>query len=276
MTNEFSPAFSTAFDAELLAGCECENCVPWDACMDCCAEWDDLDPSLQCRATVLAWSTLRGLTGGQVGNCPVVMRPCLTPPCNICNANWMNPMIVGGDWFNIPCGCTNECSCERLCEIVLPGPVAELTSVLLDGNELPLGLFRIDNGNRLVRQDGECWPSCQDMTRPLGDPGTLGIEYVPGIKPNAAGLWAAGVLACEFSKACAGGKCRLPAAVTSVARQGVTFDFSQGMFPNGQTGIREVDAYILSVNPNGLKGPSLVYSPDLPQAKHRYTTWAGV
>src|SRR5262245_27247636 len=111
------------------------------------------------------------------------------------------------------------------------------------------------------------------MNLPLGEPGTLGITYIPGIVPDAAGLWAAGILACEFAKACSGQKCRLPSSVTSVTRQGVTYMMGTSMYPNGLTGIREVDAYLISVNPYGVTVPSLVWSPDVSWAKHRYTTW---
>jgi hypothetical protein len=47
-------------------------------------------------------------------------------------------------------------------------------------------------------------------------------------------------------------------------------EFSTGMFPDGMTGIREVDAYLTSINPNALRQPSRVWSPDLPG--HRFTT----
>ena len=80
------------------------------------------------------------------------------------------------------------------------------------------------------------------------------------------------MLACEFAKACTGGKCRLPSSVTSIARQGVTMTISSGMFLGGQTGIREVDAYVVSVNPNAQVMPPVVWSPDVPWAKHRYLT----
>jgi hypothetical protein len=250
------------------------SCVPYEPDYACCEGWDELTPELQERATTLAWDTLRALSGGQVGSCPVTMRPCLGPPCTVCNpgGTWMMPFIRDGNWYNAVCG-IDPCSCERLCEIVTPGPIAMLTEVLLDGTELPLNEFRVDNGNHIVREDGECWPSCQNMNLALGEDGTLGITYVPGIIPDAAGLWAAGVLACEYSKACTGGKCRLPSAVTSISRQGVAFTMSTTMFPDGMTGIREVDAYLSSVNPNALRTPSLVWSPDLPSTRHRYTTW---
>jgi hypothetical protein len=250
------------------------TCVPWIMETACCDGWDAVEPELQERAETLAWATLRALSGGRLGACPVTMRPCLSAPCEVCCDwwnGWMRPTVVAGEWVNCACG-SPECSCEQMCEIVTPGPIAALLAVTLDGAEVPLDAFRVDNGNRIVRQDGECWPSCQNMGAALGEAGTLGISYVPGIVPDEAGLWAAGVLACEFSKACTGAKCRLPSSVTSIARQGVSFTMSGGMFENGMTGIREVDAYLTAINPHALLSPSLVWSPDMGSQKHRYQT----
>jgi hypothetical protein len=251
--------------------------------MSCCPDWGDLDDDLLCRAIDLAWMTLRSLSGGLVGNCPVLVRPCLSAPCSACaDGPLLNPRIVQtGDcescWTNAPACGGDGCSCGTLSEIVLPGLVAEVWQVRIDGVALPVTSYRVDNGNRLVRTDGKAWPSCQYMDRDVtsADPvvaqGTMGVWYVPGIKPTAAGLWAAGVLTCEFSKACSGGKCRLPSSVTSIARQGVSMDISTGMFPDGMTGIREVDAYLTSINPYAHRTPPRVWSPDLPA--HRFTTW---
>ena len=251
------------------------GCVPFDIDTGCCDNWDTIAPEVQDRAIQLAWSTLRTLTGGRVGNCPVLIRPCLSPPCDYCAAEWVSPRIYHGEWLNVVCG-RDRCSCARMCEIVLPGPVAEVLEVAWSGEALPLSAFRIDNGNRLVRTDGECWPACQRMDLPLGAPCTLGVTYVPGVLPGATGEWAAGVLACEYTKACSGAKCRLPSSVVAVSRNGVTMEMDAGMFSGGFTGIREVDAYILSVNPHLLRTPPKVWSPDLEPALGRYETWPRV
>jgi len=244
----------------------------WEADMACCTEWETIDPSVQARASALAWSTIRNLSGQRTGNCPVKIRPCLTAPCDCCNGNWMSPAIIDGQWVNCICGNTS-CSCGQVCEIIFPGSVARIDKVDLGGVEVPLTAFRIDNTNRLVREDGMCWPACQDMGAPEGAPNTLTITYVPGIDPGPSGAWAAGVLACEFAKACSGAKCRLPSSVTAIARQGVSMTMQASMFENQQTGIREVDAYLLSVNPAHLLQPSLVWSPDLVTSGHRYPSW---
>jgi len=154
----------------------------------------------------------------------------------------------------------------------MPGPVAGILQVAFDGVALPLDAFRVDNLHRIVRVDGACWPSCQNMNAPLTEPGTLGITYIPGIVPDSSGLWAAGVLACEFSKACSGLKCRLPASVTTISRQGVSMTMSQQLWEGGKTGIREVDAYLMAINPHAHLIPPMVWSPDVPWAKHRYAT----
>jgi hypothetical protein len=246
------------------------GCVPFDPDRACCDEWDGLAPELQERADSLAWSTLRALSGGQVGNCPVVVKPCLAQPCNPCTERWgqvwstgpwMTPYIRDGNWHNCTCA-GKECNCERLCDIVMPGPVAAILQVSVGGCAMPLETFQVINGHRIARTDGECWPACVDLT----------MTYIPGIVPDEGALWAAGVLACEFSKACSGSKCRLPSSVTSLVRQGVSFTMEASAFPGGMTGIREVDAYLVSVNPNGLKLPPMVWSPDVPWAKHRYLT----
>jgi len=255
------------------------SCVPFEPDYACDDAWVDLTPELQERATDLAWSTIKTLSGGRLGNCPVIVRPCIGPPCNVClewqnaldpHRGWVKVGLRAGEWLNCICG-TPECSCERLCEIVMPGEVAGVLQVVLDGAELPLSSFRVDNGNRIVRTDGACWPSCQNMNAALGEVGTLGITYLPGIIPDSSALWAAGVLASEFAKACTGGKCRLPSSVTSIARQGISMTLGT-MFEGGLTGIREVDAWLLSINPHGLRVPPMVWSPDVSWAKHRYQT----
>jgi len=150
-----------------------------------------------------------------------------------------------------------------LSEVVFPGRVAEVVGVLLEGEVFPPFKYRLDHNNRLLRTDGLKWPACQDMRLPEKAKGAFAVHYIPGIKPTGAGLWAVGVLSYEFSKACTGEKCRLPSSVTSISRQGVSMQFDNTMFSNGLTGIREVDAYILSVNPNKIKIPPRVWSPDV-------------
>lgn len=242
------------------------TCSPYALDAACCQEWVDLSVDLQERAASLAWATMRTLTGGLVGGCPVSLRPCEAVKCDPCIQ--AGPVLTqGGQWVNVArCG-GDGCSCEPLSEVVLPGRVAEVTAVTLDGVALTPGVdYRLD-GNRLLRLGGLTWPMCQDMTLPNDAVGAFTVTYVPGLKPDAAGLWAVGVLACEFAQACQGGKCRLPSSVQTITRQGVSMSFDNTMFSNGLTGIREVDAYILSVNPHRMRTPTKVWTPDAGHAR---------
>jgi len=253
-----------------------------------CPDWDTYPPEQQERSVLMAWETLRSLTGYRVGNCPVTVRPCregcggwptyATYPVQG-SGNWagaiggMMPTVIDGDWYNIGCGCgMNNCSCVNVCEVVLTGEVASIDEVTQDGVVVDPTAYRVDNGNRLVRTDGECWPLCQDMTKPLTDSGTFGVTFTPGVPTNVWIEQAAAVLACEFAMAVSGAKgCRLPSNVTRVVRQGVTLDLTQAPFPGGLTGLREVDTLISRYNPYALKTPSVVYSPDINRG--RVTTW---
>ena len=244
------------------------------------------------RAEALAWYTLASLTAFQIGVCATLIRPC-TARCGAAGT-WMAssvegagyhynalpltrvgsfvPHLAGGVWVNA-CGCASsaDCSCTSLCEAILPGPVGGIESVSVDGVTLPPTAYRVDNGNRLVRTDGECWPSCQDLSSDDRDVG-FWVSYYRGSAPNTLTTYAAGVLANEFFKACSDKKCRLPSNVSQVTRQGVSYQVVAGSFPGGFTGIHEVDAVIRIYNPFGLTVPPRVVSPDTPTP--RQTTWA--
>lgn len=244
------------------------TCVPFEPNMACSDDWDDYDDDVKLRAKSLAWSTIRVLTGGQVGSCPVDLRPCFDGSCDRCADAII--AISGPTHDDLArARMSGRCSCCTINEIVMPGTVAAITEVNVDGYRIDPQLFRVDNGNRLVRQDGRGFPSCQNMNAPYGHFGSFTVRYVPGQLPTAAGLWAVGLLADEFASACLGSKCRLPSRVRSIARQGVSMELAAGMFDTG-TGVPEADAYIETVNPNDLRTAPTVYSPDL--AKHRFTT----
>lgn len=279
-TNEFSLAFSSAFDAldEIepppfippYMGC------PWPVDPACLAgDWDDLDQTVKDRAVALASVTLHRLTGYRVNNCPITVRPCKAGCAGgavsyyAYGANgWMNPHIgLSGTWIN-SCGCNTDCSCVVLCEVDLPAPVGEVREVKADGQIVSPNDYRLD-GNRLVWTGAdECpWPTCQDLSKPDTEPGTFSVTYLNSYPVDGLGAYAAGILAMEYARACSGGKCRLPAGTVSVARQGVSFEIAAGSFPGGLTGIREVDAFIAVWNPQGLRQQVRVWSPDLHQPR---------
>lgn len=261
------------------------SCVPdWDA-------WEiepdpEADPPVEGvpkytdeqkeRAEALAGQTLRFLTGYRVGGCPVTVRPCREgcswrtwqtyPVRGVASqgAPWF-PVNFAGSWLNIGCGCGGGgCSCSRVSEVRLHGPVGGITEVKVDGEILTANVdYRLDSGGRLVRLGGVDWPLCQDLNLADTEDGTWSVTYTAGYPVDGLGAWVAGILAGEYVRACTGGECRLPTGVTQIVRDGVSMTIAPGAFPENRTGIAEVDSWVARWNPAGLRGASVVMSPDV-------------
>src|SRR5262245_6577692 len=243
------------------------------ACLD--DEWTNLDDTVKALSVDLASATLRRLTGYRVGGCPITVRPCKQSCRDLLFPSYYDMLSYGqgvsfwphigqaGLWVN-SCGCRTDCSCEALCEIALPSPVGPVYAVKVDGDDIDPDDYRVDGSTLVWVGDATCpWPTCQDLTQPDTEPGTFAITYLNAYPVDVMGAYACGVLANEFAKACSGKKCRLPANVTAVTRQGVSFEIAAGSFPGGMTGIREVDTFIGLWNPRGLQQSAQVWSPDL-------------
>jgi hypothetical protein len=247
------------------------------ACFD--DDWEALDPPTKARASALASATLHRLTGYRVGGCPLTVRPCKKG----CAGPWPSyydrytlsgflgafwPQNWGGVWVN-SCGCNTDCGCDALCEIALPPPVGEVYEVKLNGGIVVADQYRVD-GNMLVwvgDQSGCPWPACQDLAAADTEPNTFSVTYLNSYPVDQLGAYACAVLAMEYAKACIGNSCQLPSGVTSVVRQGVSFEVATGAFPGGVTGIREVDSYIALWNPEGIRQAPTVWSPDMPRVR---------
>lgn len=261
-------------------------CVPPDTDWSC--RWteeelegqreDEVMGAMIERAEAFAWSLLAALTNYRIGTCPITVRPCAArcaPPGSYWTAparrgsggslavgriGMFNPYISGGRWFNA-CGCGGgDCGCSSLSSVILPGPVGSITEVWLDGVLLDPSQYRVMNGDRLVRVDGEPWPACQDMA--ASDHEGFSVSYYRGAAPNVMTRAAAGVLANEFLLSCEGSECRLPANLTRASRGGESYEFQPQDFSGADLGIPEVSAIVRIYNPNGLKSPVIVASPD--------------
>jgi hypothetical protein len=249
-------------------------------------EIDSLDPDIKMRSEAIAWSVLSALTGYRASICPVTIRPCakrcalgtwdVAPAQSGDLGVWGTgggPYISGGSWYNA-CGCAgpSDCSCTSLCEVILPGEVGEIVEIWMDGALVPPEEYRVDDGRKVVLVNGECFPSCQDMSIAAPGFGGVWITYYPGVAPNDLLRYAAGILASEFYLACSGKDCRLPNGVTNVTRAGMTMEIPTGLFTDNITGITEVDAIIRIYNPYGLKSRPRVMSPD--RSRGRINTWS--
>lgn len=264
--NEFSDAFSLAFDAD-----SAPRCIEVDWSCMAQEEFDALTPAQVERAELLAQAAIQTLTGHQVGNCPRYIRPCLAG----CITSYgpdspVAPYIRDGNWYNA-CGCRPaDCSCSMLERVIFNDKVASIDGVWIDGVLQDPSNYRVDNDRELVRMGGDLWPTCQDMSLPAAE-AKMVVKYTPGAKMDRLGAFAAGMLAQQFAYACTGQECRLPSYVQSMSRDGVTMDFSEGVFPGNRTGIDEVDIWVASWNPYQVKSPARVFSPDA--MPHRQTTW---
>lgn len=139
----------------------------------------------------------------------------------------------------------------------LPRPdVTAITTVTLDG--VTFTEYRRD-GNWAVRTDRRGWPMCNS---------TL-ITYAYGRPVPAGGRLAAITLATELGKAFAGKACALPARVTSVTRQGVSFTAleSLAVLKDGFVGIHSVDLWLQKVNPGNVSTAPMIWSPDITEAR---------
>jgi hypothetical protein len=223
------------------------------------ANADALDPAVKLLSERYAVACLTMLTLQRVGGAPVTILPATTARVTGWYGYW--EALGAGEFFPVYPSAydlqrwTNLVRTEAL---TLPGPVGQIVEVRVNNTVLDPAAYRVEDGQYLIRIDGEDWPN--DLT------GAFSVTYYNSHPVDEVGRHAAGVLAWEWSKLITGGKnCRLPSSVTNVSRQGLTFEVARGMFPEGMTGLPEVDAYILLWNPFGLRARPRVYSRDLPQ-----------
>lgn len=224
----------------------------------------DLTDSIAVASEVLYVLSGRQFTGA----CTRTVRPCeVVCGCGCHDYGWGWPYWEQwGTGYRPPR--------PRCCppQVDLGGKVASITSVKVDGATVANGDYRLDEGRWLVRlaeSDGsnEGWPCCQRLDRPATEDCTFEIVYVTDSDVPEMGRRAASELACELAKACTpgAGECRLPKRVTSLTRQGVSMALIDpfDMLDNGKTGVYLVDLFLATVNPEGLRSPPRVLSPDI-------------
>jgi hypothetical protein len=271
----FSTAYSAAFDTE---GEGCSWPVSYADCTGQCDAYDrfpDAEAAQQ-QFEAMAIELLNAWTFGLFGVCPVAVRPCRSD-CDggkawfstfwgrgpgydpgfpaqggggIGTGGWV-PVLIGGKWFNMSCGCLSTCTCGITggTALRLPGPIQEVTEILIDGEVLDPAAYRVEHQRVLLRVDGGTWPQCQDLLAEVGDPDTFQISYSRGVPVPVGGQVAAGRLACELALgACDDDSCALPERLQTVTRQGI----SVGVFTDAdswkQTGIWSIDNWVSAMN----------------------------
>lgn len=260
-------------------------CGPWitpdDVIAYCGSKLGD-DPDLATLnyACTFATNILFRLSGRRfMGLCDRTVQPCFGNNHGCCYSDWSSaflwwaagamvdplaydyPYRFNGQWFDSGACCSQRCWLPR---VKVPGPIADVTQVVIDGVVLPADAYRVDRHREIVRVDGAAWPCGNDLTKdpsPYVGPndgskdGTWQISYVYGRGPGGDGELAATVFASEVAlELCNSLACNLPARLKHIVREGVEMDFADPLtfLDDGKVGIYLVDMWIKSVNRNGL------------------------
>lgn len=203
-----------------------------------------------CSILALASDILWSASGRRWRNVEAAETVTLDPPDDSCSPQ-MGYAYQYGYWMPIRAVGSSPT------RVRLPRPdVTAITAVTLGGAAFTA--YR-RSGNYAVRTDGRGWPLSND-TR---------ITYQFGRKVPASGVLAEIQLATELGKAMAGKPCGLPARVTSVTRQGISFDMLESLevLKAGLTGVYSVDQWILAVNPDRQRQQGRCWSPDIVEAR---------
>ncbi|WP_019061688.1 hypothetical protein [Streptomyces prunicolor] len=252
-------------------------CEPWPFDPVCCNLPEGVDQEVIDRQRSVATFILWALSGRRWGpSCPYTVRPCRRAcldayPLTVrwqTAGPWIPYLGRDGAWRNASvCSCKSDCSCGELCEVRLEAPVHDVLAVQVDGETLPQDAYRVDSAGLLVRTDGGCWPDCQDMAAPCGDPNTFCVTYRVGLPLDEAAIAAFSALVCHLVKDCSGGcGCKVASNknLSRLSRQGVDLEFADPtvIYSEMRTGIPAVDMWLTAVNPYRQTSPSRVYSPD--------------
>lgn len=260
-----------------------------------CSALDALDDEQVAAFERMAAEMLWNWTDRIFGVCEVTVRPCRSdcgsarrwmdtfwgrgpyPWGDISAGSWV-PLLIGGEWFNMGCGCAGTCSCteEGPSALRLPGPIVSVSSVRIDGDVVPPEEYQVLYGRLLVRLDGTPWPSCQNLLTDASNEGTFEVVYSRGVDVPKGGQIAAGILACELAKAaCGDADCQLPQRIQTVTRQGLTVgivDAFQGL-NDARTGIWLIDSWTSSVRGPTAKPKAGVRSPDYRPSRGGVRSW---
>lgn len=158
-------------------------------------------------------------------------------------------------------------------ELRLPGnPVRLVEEVVIEGVAVDPARYRVEDGHWLVYLPEDVpgarqgWPTS----------GEWSVAYGWGAMPPPGGREAAAVLGCQLALSCNpdAGECRLPERVVAISRNGVSmtvFDPTT-LFPDGLTGLTEVDSWVAAQRLGVARRPATVWVPGSRPAVRRRTT----
>lgn len=251
-------------------------CDPWEPIYQEGCTLPSGYEAVEATALEMASEILYALTARQFGLCTITLRPCRRECYS--TSSWQSALSslsafstsltprASQYWLGVACGsCGTDCSCTTISEVVLPGPIYDVTEVLVDGVALVKGVdYRLDNNRLLVRLGAE-WPTCNNLSLPDTETGTWSVTTRRGQPVPTLGRAAMGELTLEFMKMLlCDTSCMLPKPVQSLSRQGVNITFldPNEVFQNGRTGLYVSDMFIQTYNPHGRTQRAKVYDLD--------------
>lgn len=236
--NEFSPAFSVAFDAE-------DDGCSWPVDPNACDLGElDADTPLFKASVATASAIMSRLSGFTVGLCTTEVRPLnMCPECRTwCCGGADSLRIVGPQHLS----------------------VWEVTRVRLGATEYDPESWHFDRSSRMLyRVPPEVWPKRDEKWSAPGEGDAFVVDVQTGTPPDAWAMDVAARLTKELYLSCSGKKCRLPSNVTTVTSQGITVRLRDDEV---NTFIPELGAWVSAVNPYGARLPGAVFSPDIAPA----------
>jgi len=201
--------------------------------------WEDL--CWQASEMLYVWSG-RQYSGGCASTVVLDTPPGATG--GACRYRWVDPWLPRGD----------RGVREPVVAKLLDAPVTSIDTVqigdieLIHGDDydadLPVGM--------VWRTSRRTWPT----------DGTARITYRHGLVPPIGGQRAATLLALELGKSWTGAKCNLPKRIETISREGLTVNLAVAL-QGWRTGIWDIDAWLLSVNPHMLSRRARAWSPDV-------------
>jgi hypothetical protein len=178
---------------------------------------------------------------------------------SLCMSSQIYPIFLQGSPYNIAacsqCACSN---CGVFHRTRLRGyPIRGVYDVWADGIKLADNEYVVlDNSVLGLTTSKYCNVRC------------LVVRYAYGTGVPPGGRAAVAKLADQLLLSARGEDCDLPARVTSVSRQGVSWTLldPQDFIDQGRTGIYEIDMLLHALNPSHALARPRVFSPDLPRA----------
>lgn len=241
----------------------------WPIIMNC-APATPFDPEILALAQESAAEIMNAATARRFGVCTSTFAPLPPPPCQAGHVpGWslVDPKITpnyGADRFRAWDDPSRviSCACDDGTKIRLwHTRVIDVVQVVIGGIVLDSSAYYLD-GNILVRDDGEQWPTEQSGRR--GSTTSWEITYRHGIPVSNTGAVATGVLACEIAMALTDDdECTLPQRTkTYTNHAGLTIGFIDPMefLTDGLTGLYVPDQWIRRENPHGLARRARAYS----------------